>query len=212
MTMLNGTLIQTRLNERGAGLTVDGSVGPKTYAALLEWVGRKELGPKGIALGEGMARYLGPAGITTPLRLAHWTGQGAHETTGFTRLREAWGPTETQKGYEGRRDLGNTQPGDGFRFRGRGIFQTTGRGNYEDLAARIGLDVVAHPELLEEPHNAVLSACDYWTVNHLAQWADADDVLAMSRAINRGNPRSAKQPNGLAERQVATARARIILI
>jgi len=209
---LNGIQIQSRLNARGAGLKVDGSIGPKTYAALLEWVGQRKLGDKGIALGEGMAQYLGPAGITTPLRLAHWLGQGAHETQGFQTLRELWDPTPAQKGYEGRRDLGNTQPGDGFRYRGRGIFQTTGRGNYEDLATRIGVDVVAHPELIEEPHNAVLSACDYWGVNKLAQWADADDVLTMSRAINRGNPRSTKMPNGLAERQVATARARLILI
>ncbi|MDF0490042.1 glycoside hydrolase family 19 protein [Sphingomonas sp. H39-1-10] len=209
---INGIQVQNRLNARGAGLKVDGSIGPRTYAALLEWVGQRKLGDKGLALGEGMARYLGPAGITTPLRLPHWLGQGSHETQGFTLLREAWGPTEAQKRYEGRADLGNTQPGDGFRYRGRGIFQTTGRGNYEDLATRIKIDVVAHPELLEEPHNAVLSACDYWTVNKLAQWADADDTLAMSRAINLGNPRSTRTPNGLAERQVATARGRIILI
>jgi putative chitinase len=209
---IDGVAVQNRLNARGAALKVDGNIGPVTFAALIEWVGRSKLGAQGLALGTGMAVYLAPAGITTPLRLAHFLGQGSHETMGFTVLRELWDPTPAQKAYEGSATLGNTQPGDGFRFRGRGIFQTTGRANYAALAKRIGIDAVAHPELLEDPCTAVRSACDFWTMNSLAQWADADDELAMSRAINRGNPHSTKQPNGLAERIVATSRARIILI
>lgn len=59
-------------------------------------------------------------GVTTNRRKAHFLAQIAHESGGFQWARELWGPTYAQRRYEGRRDLGNTQPGDGYRFRGRG--------------------------------------------------------------------------------------------
>src|SRR5690606_17393021 len=68
--------------------------------------------------------------ITAPTRLAAFLAQVGHESGGFVYAREIWGPTEAQKRYEGRKDLGNTQPGDGSRFRGRGLIQITGRANY----------------------------------------------------------------------------------
>lgn len=210
--MIDVTQLQTRLNAHGAALAVDGGLGPRTYAALFAFVGQRDLGDRGIALGEGAVRFLPGAAIGTPLRLAHFLGQTAVESMGFRALRELWGPTPAQSGYEGREDLGNTQPGDGKRFMGRGLIQITGRSNYADVGARLGLDLAGHPELAEDPHVAVETACDYWSAHGLNHWADADDVLSLSRAINCGNPHSTRTPNGYAERQVATARARTVLL
>lgn len=78
-----------------------------------------------------------------------------HETGQFRWLREIWGPTPAQRRYEGRKDLGNTVTGDGKRFMGRGFVQITGRRNYTDWAKRLGVDIVAKPDLAEKPDIAV---------------------------------------------------------
>lgn len=78
-----------------------------------------------------------------------------HETARFRYMREIWGPTPAQKRYEGRADLGNTQPGDGRRFLGRGFVQITGRRNYADWSKRLGIDIVSTPEFAEKPEIAV---------------------------------------------------------
>lgn len=77
-----------------------------------------------------------------------------HETGGYRWLREIWGPTPAQKRYEGRKDLGNTEPGDGKRFMGRGFCHITGRRNYEDWSRRLGIDLVSNPALAEKPEIA----------------------------------------------------------
>jgi putative chitinase len=77
-----------------------------------------------------------------------------HESGQFKWLREIWGPTAQQKRYEGRADLGNTVTGDGKRFLGRGYVQITGRRNYTDWSKRLGIDLVAKPELAERPEIA----------------------------------------------------------
>ncbi|MCS7081165.1 MAG: LysM peptidoglycan-binding domain-containing protein [Chloracidobacterium sp.] len=69
-------------------------------------------------------------------------------------MTEIWGPTAAQRGYEGRRDLGNTQPGDGYRYRGRGYVQITGRANYTDWSRRLGMDLVGQPDLATRPEIA----------------------------------------------------------
>jgi putative chitinase len=101
--------------------------------------------------------------------------QACHETDHFKTLREY----ASGRGYEGRLDLGNTQPGDGVRFKGRGIFQTTGRANYLQLGIRKGRRdlFINSPELLEQPEYAVWSACEYWQtrgLNDAANHADTD--------------------------------------
>ena len=122
--------------------------------------------------------------IDTPHEFAHFLAQACHETDRFRTLREY----ASGKAYEGRADLGNTQPGDGVRFKGRGIFQTTGRANYLQLGIKQGRRdfFVNSPELLEQPQYAVWSACEYWksrNLNDIANHADGD-VL---RKKYRGN-------------------------
>lgn len=95
--------------------------------------------------------------------------------------------------YEGRHDLGNIKTGDGRRFKGRGLTQTTGRYNYEAVQKAIGetlkIDVVANPDLLAEIEIAVESACIFWRDNKLNDWADAGAFKPLSGIVNRGDRR-----------------------
>lgn len=89
-------------------------------------------------------------------------------------------------GEWGLRNLGNTQPGDGYRFRGRGLKQLTGRDNYKRAGQALGEDFITHPERLLMPVNAALSAGWFWSAHGLNQAADRGDVLAMTKIINGG--------------------------
>jgi putative chitinase len=144
-------------------------------------------------------------GISEPLEVAHWLAQVGHESGGFVYTKELWGPTAQQSRYEGRKDLGNVQPGDGKRYMGRGLLQTTGRSNYTTAAAKLGIDCVNHPELLEEPTYAALSACQFWLDNKCGTLALADDILRLTKRINGGT-------NGLEDRQARTKVSKSILI
>jgi len=137
------------------------------------------------------------AQLTTPKRLAAFIAQVGHESGGFRYVREIWGPTPAQTRYEGRRDLGNTEQGDGKRYMGRGLLQVTGRANYRRVAERLsGMgapDFEQHPQALELPQWAALSAADYWADRQLNRYADAGDWRGLTRRINGGF-------NGLADR------------
>ncbi len=183
---------------------IDGNLGPQTYSALLGYVADRQLGDFGPQLGRGMDGHLGAAGISTDLRLAHFVGQACHETAGFRYLTEVGGPTYCAR-YDGRVDLGNTCDGDGYRYRGRGVFQLTGRANYEAMERRTRLPLTNNPDLASQPPNAVWLACLFWTDHHLNILADADDVEGVTTRINGGL-------NGLAERQALTQRAKAILL
>lgn len=124
--------------------------------------------------------------ISTPRRQAAFLAQVGHESGRLTYVLELWGPTPTQARYEGRTDLGNTQPGDGFRYRGRGLVQVTGRANYEDVGAALGLPLVEQPELLELPDNAARSAAWFWREHGCNQFADAGQFERITRSINGG--------------------------
>ena len=87
------------------------------------------------------------AQINTALRLAHFLTQITHESGGLYYTQELWGPTPAQLRYEGRADLGNTQPGDGQRYMGRGPLQITGRANYRAAGLRLGYPLEDQPEL-----------------------------------------------------------------
>ena len=140
-------------------------------------------------LAEACAAYH----ITTPERLAAFLAQIGHESASLRYVAEVWGPTTTQQRYEGRKDLGNTQSGDGSRYRGRGLIQTTGRANYaavrDRLRRRLGPDVPdfeAEPEQLEHLRWAVWSAADYWDWRGLNALADAGHFEQITRRINGG--------------------------
>jgi putative chitinase len=146
------------------------SVTPEQLATL---AGRST--PLMPALADWLNALLPGHGIDAPREVAHFLAQACHETDHFRTLREY----ASGAAYEGRTDLGNTQPGDGVRFRGRGIFQTTGRANYLELGIRRRRRdlYINQPELLETPEHAVWSACVYWELrrlNDVANHADAD--------------------------------------
>lgn len=200
------SILQARLAHAGYDPgPQDGAAGPQTYSALFSYMAGRDLGDRGAALGKGASGHFAAYDIDTPLRIAHFMAQAAHETGGFKWLHELWGPTPTQQRYEGRADLGNTQPGDGSLFRGRGIFQLTGRGNYASYGEVIGVDLVSHPEQAEDPEISVLIACAYWKRHGLNDLADADDVVGITRKINGGT-------NGLADREAMLARAKAVLL
>lgn len=137
------------------------------------------------------------AHINTTKRMAMWIAQLRHESGGLRWMQEI----ASGQAYEGRRDLGNTQPGDGVRYKGRGPIQLTGRANYRAFtqwANRSGVSTLNfenEPKLLEDPRWGFMAAAYYWVVARpkLNEYADNGDVLAATRAINGGT-------NGLAER------------
>jgi putative chitinase len=199
---------QRRLRDLGYALAVDGIPGPQTYGALFAYMGAKDTAAQ---FGAAAAKYFPEFGIDTPLRFAHFFAQAAAETGDFRYLREIWGPTDAQRRYEGRADLGNCIPGDGHRFLGRGIFQITGRDNYERFGKLCGIDLCCSPQLAEQPEMALHIACLYWNEHRLNDYADADNILGVSNGINRGNPASIREPNGYAARKAALAKAKRVL-
>ncbi len=127
----------------------------------------------------GMKKY----GITSPLRIAHFIAQLAHESGAFRYAEEL----ADGSAYEGRSDLGNNQPGDGPRYKGRGLIQLTGRANYAAYSKASGVDYLAKPQLVaSDPFAAVDVACWFWQTRDLNTLADADDVRGITRRINGG--------------------------
>lgn len=124
--------------------------------------------------------------INTPARRAAFLAQVGHESGGLHWLNEIWGPTAAQSRYEGRADLGNTEPGDGFKFRGRGLLQTTGRANYRSTSEALGVDFEGRPELLATAEYAARSAAWFWKNRGLNELADAGDFRKITLRINGG--------------------------
>jgi putative chitinase len=157
-----------------------------TTEQLLTIAGTRDLVDRFTALTPGVNATLERYNITTYLRITHFLAQVMHESGGFRYLKELWGPTAAQAGYEGRSDLGNTQSGDGFRFRGRGLIQLTGRYNYRLFSNDIGVDFVSNPDLVAQAPYAVLAAGWFWDRNNINALADIDDAYAVTRRINGG--------------------------
>ena len=134
------------------------------------------------ALNTAMNRY----GIIGTARVAAFIAQVGHESGQLRYVREIWGPTAQQAGYEGRADLGNTQKGDGSKYRGRGLIQITGRANYAQCGEALVLDLISKPELLEQPQYAAMSAAWFWKQKGLNDLADRDQFLTITRRINGG--------------------------
>ncbi|WP_338761971.1 glycoside hydrolase family 19 protein [Massilia sp. METH4] len=135
---------------------------------------------------EPLRRAMLECGISTVPRATMFLAQIAHESGSLNFVRELWGPTEQQRGYEGRKDLGNTQTGDGFKYRGRGLIQVTGRANYAECGKALVLDLIKYPELLETPDGAARSACWFWLTRGLNTLADAGDFIKVTKRINGG--------------------------
>lgn len=113
--------------------------------------------------------------------------------------------------YAGRGGNGNDASGDGWRYRGRSPIQITLKDGYARMGVLLGLPLLHNPDLLLDPVNGARAAAAYWKDNGLNRWADAGDVLALSRAINLGNPRSKAKPEGLEDRIARTNRALALL-
>ena len=123
--------------------------------------------------------------INTTNRRAMFIAQTLHETGGYKFLHEIWGPTQWQEKYEGSKELGNTEPGDGEKYKGRGLIQCTGRVNYTAFAVWANdMTIVDSPEKLEEPEYALLSAIWFWTKHNLNEIADDDNIDKCTRIIN----------------------------
>ena len=177
-----------------------------TAEQLIQITGTKEFESRIRALTPGVNATFEKFNINTTLRMAHFLAQVMHESGGFRWLRELWDPTDAQKGYEGRKDLGNTQNGDGKRFMGRGLIQLTGRSNYTTFSTAMGVSnkFVDHPELLEASPWAVLAAGWFWNHKDLNSLADEDGIRRITRRINGGL-------NGLEERSRYLDRAKLVL-
>lgn len=133
-----------------------------------------------------MIEYL----INTPIRQQSFLSQIGHES-GQLRYSEEIASGKT---YEGRIDLGNTEVGDGVRFKGRGLIQITGRTNYLKLSQALSFDFILSPEELSNPMWAVVSACWFWQVYNLNTIADTGDFKKITKIINGGY-------NGLEDRE-----------
>ncbi len=151
------------------------------------------------ALSEKMTAYA----IDTPLRMAHFLAQVGHESGELRYCEEI----ASGDAYEGRKDLGNTQPGDGRRFKGRGLIQLTGRANYAAYGKTRGTDFTSDQGarlLADDPATAVDVACWFWTTHKLNELADKDDITTITRRINGGL-------NGFEDRKAKLARAKFFI-
>lgn len=127
-------------------------------------------------------KYMPEYGINGKLRKSAFLAQILHETGSFRWLHEL----ASGKAYEGRKDLGNTVKGDGERYKGRGCIMITGRANYAKYGRLMGIDLIKFPNKLEEPENAVWSACIYWNEMNLNVYADKGDMKTITKRINGG--------------------------
>ena len=224
---LGSTGDNVKLLQEKLGLNPDGNFGPNTEKSVKDWQkknGLKDDGVvgditwnklfnnsttkkvsnevlrleklKGIIPDKVIAQIPDTAlkfNITTNLRLAHFLSQCAHESGNFKWVVEL----ASGKAYEGRKDLGNTQPGDGVKFKGRGYIQLTGRANYDKFSKFVNEDCVSNPDLVSTKY-PMLSAAYFFDKNNLWKICDlgsTDEVVEkVSRRVNGGT-------NGLSDRQ-----------
>src|SRR5690242_10998310 len=138
--------------------------------------------------------------INTCLRQAAFLAQLAHESGQLVYMEEI----ASGAAYEGRKDLGNTQPGDGKRFKGRGPIQLTGRANYRAAGQALGIDLENNPTRAADPDVGFRTAAWYWNNRNLNSYADAGNFDAITYRVNGGY-------NGKASRDAYYARALQVL-
>ena len=182
------------------GVAQDGVAGPGTMRALFQRFGANT--DSAVDLGIAAAIHFPAFGLMdNPLRLVHFMAQLAHESGSFKYMEEI----ASGAAYEGRKDLGNTQPGDGVRYKGRGPIQCTGRANYRTYGRKIGINLERYPELAANPSIGLHIACVYWADRKLNELADKDDVAGITRKVNGG-------VNGLEDRKAKLALAKGLLM
>jgi putative chitinase len=152
------------------------------------------------AVGPVLSATLAGYGLTTDLRVAHFVAQTCHESDGFVTTTEYADGTQ----YEGRIDLGDTEPGDGPRYKGRGLLQLTGRVNYRRFGALLSLNLEDNPLQAAEPVISLRIACEFWKAKHLNYHADRDDIRTVTQLVNGGQ-------NGFADRKAYLAKAQAAL-
>lgn len=203
-------------------------VSPERLQAFVPRISAPVLNAMAATLETAMPQF----GIDTPLEVAHFMGQASHESMGFTRLVESLRYTDPEhldetfslvrgradasalitKGpeaianrvYAYRNGNGSEASGDGWRHRGRGLFQLTGRNSYERAARDLGHPYDTNPDLVAQPEGAALTALWFWKQNHCGGAALKDDVPAVTRIIN------GPSLVGLQDRIALTARAKAI--
>lgn len=177
-----------------AGLGMDALLGLAYLAAGDEQIA---------ALAAGLQQTMAARQIDTPLRRAHFLAQVGCESGELRFMEEI----ASGQAYEGRRDLGNTQPGDGMRFKGRGLIQLTGRANYAEYGRAIGreAELLGQPELVASDKALCADVAGwYWAKRELNALADRDDLTGITRRVNGGL-------NGLEERRRLLLRAKALL-
>jgi putative chitinase len=152
------------------------------------------------AVGPVLRAILAEYAIDTDIRAAHFLAQICHESAGFRATEEF----ASGSAYEGRKDLGNTKPGDGSRYKGRGLIQLTGRANYAEYGEALGLDLLSNPGIARGPVTSLRIACEFWKRRGLNKFADQDDIETITRRINGGL-------NGLADRKAYLTKAKAVL-
>ena len=175
--------------QKAVGVHDDGIIGRGTLTAVFRKLGASQSRAEELALAANV--HFRTYGIldNSP-RLIHFLAQLAHESGNFRYMEEI----ASGAAYEGRKDLGNTQPGDGKRFKGRGPIQLTGRANYRRYGQQLGIDFENNPAIVAIPSVGLLVACKFWSDNGLNELADKDDVVSITKRINGGT-------NGLADRK-----------
>ena len=210
--------------QRQHGLEATGIIDADTWGAIYDSAAPQQSVLTAARLGEiaqrpasAVEKFVGPLQetfekyqINTPLRKQHFLAQILHESGRFRWLEEIWGPTAQQKRYDPAsgsslsRTLGNTEPGDGYRFRGRGAIQLTGRDNYRAFNKAVEEGVIQNPDLVSRLPLAMDAAGWYWQKRDLNRLADKDAAEAITRKINGGY-------NGLADRKRLLARAKRVI-
>jgi len=153
-------------------------------------------------------KYMQEHQINTYNRVCHFLAQAGHESSSFNRFSEMYNGNAKEyfKKYDYRKDLGNVIEGDGEKYRGKGIFQITGRYNYHMASIALFKDdrLIDNPKLLEQPQYAALSACYFWFTRHLNDLADKDELKAITIKINGGL-------NGINERKYFLDKAKMCI-
>lgn len=195
---------------------------------------RRELGIWAPLLASTLETAMAQFGVTDLLQRAHFLGQACHETGGFLKFEEnlryttpallagifsavhgeADAAALIRKGpeaianrvYAGRNGNGDEESGDGWKFRGRGCFQLTGRANYTAASKSLGHDYVTDPDQVAQPVGAILTALNFWKSHGCNALADADDCEAVTHVINGAGL------IGLADRKNLTERAKGIFV